>query len=327
MTFIDSKGQFNNIVEPFTNSLDNHILNKKNEKQLKITGDKNKLGYFFMTLATCLGIVISITYFGANLVFYKWALQGLTRCSSKDYKKLFDVIFPTEWNKKLCSDNDSDIKSGGNKGTIKECIAENSTVNEFCAMSNYKMPLNTNFSNPGIKEWFIMSSALTNVNINEVIKTIISFLPYGNLCWITFIFAIILIPLIIFLVTPLVSFLGMLFHEFREAINLFNCSPILSVVLIFLLVIGFCLPIASIYSMVATVLVAVKLLLFPLLYGGKDTLFKIIGNHLFLINILVIIMSLITVISISNLVNKNIYTGILIAYIPLILSYLYKIFT
>ena len=66
-----SNEQFNNIVEPFSNSQNDNIQKKKNEKQSKIQGNKNKFGKVFMTLAINIYIVFLITYTGANLVFYK----------------------------------------------------------------------------------------------------------------------------------------------------------------------------------------------------------------------------------------------------------------
>ena len=107
-----SNKQFNNIVEPFSNSTNDIIQNKKIEKQTKINVDNNQLGHFFIALAVCVGVIITVTYSGANLVFYKWALQPLTRCSSKDYNKLFDVIFPTECNEPICTGK-SKSSSGG----------------------------------------------------------------------------------------------------------------------------------------------------------------------------------------------------------------------
>ena len=152
-------------------------------------------------------------------------------------------------------------------------------------------------------------------------------MPTEKLCWITFLSGILILPLIILLVVPLVSWGAMLIHMFKEAFNNFSNNPVIWGILLFILGIGFAFPIASVYSVVLTLLVFMKLVFLPITMGGKDTLLRIVGNNLFLINILVWIISLVTVITASDVVNKNIYTGILIAYIPLSLLYLYKIFS
>ena len=209
---------------------------------------------------------------------------------------------------------------------IRECIIQNSAIDDFCKTSESTSSANYDFENPGLKEWFVRSYKFTNINVNDVIKHIIEYLPDGKLCWVTFLLGFIVIPIIILFIVPPVSFIAMLINMFKEGFSYFSKNPIGGIILLFLLIIGFAFPIASVYSSVITLLVMVKLLFYPVIMGGKDTLLKIVGNNLFLINILVWVTCLVTVISMSNIVNKNIYTGVLIAYIPLSLFYLYKMF-
>lgn len=322
--------QYNNTVEAFSNSSNDNIQNKKNEKNSSINNDKKQLGIFFVILLYCIGTVITISYMGANLLFYKWALQPLTRCSSKKYSNLFDIVFPTECNEPICTGKTKQSSSGGGNSGITECIIENNDIKDFC---KFTLISGLESKNPVVR-WLKKSYKLSNVYVNSVIKNIISNLPSGDLCGVTFLLGFIIIPIIITLVVPVVSFVAMFVNVFKEAFGaVFSTNfshPLIHLLVgIFLVILAFLfsLPISSIYSVVLPIIVMAKLLLYPVMMGGKDTLLKIVGKNLFLINIMVWLSCLITVIYMSNIVSKNIYIGIMIAYIPLSLLYLYKIFT
>ena len=67
-------------------------------------------------------------------------------------------------------------------------------------------------------------------------------------------------------------------------------------------------------------------LFYPLFSGGKDTLLKIINMNIKIINIIILLTLTILVSMMNSYVSKNIYTGIIIGFVPIFLIYLNNIF-
>ena len=320
------KEQFNNMVsvkESFSN-----IEKRKQEKQSENGKDNDinkNLGKMFKDFLIALGIVVIIVYLGSNIVFYKWALYRLTRCSTKDYNKLFDVIFPDKCEEPICGDNISggSISRGGSNGVdlnkvksyssiLKECIVENSDIKNFCKTSISVPKLyEYNLDKPGLKEWWARTYKFTNVTVHSYIKYIIEKSPSDKLCWITFCLGCIFIPIIL-IVVFFVSLFGLIYNMFKEAYSTYLPNYPIKGILLFL---GLFLPLwglAIIYSLLMTLFVAVKLIFYPIFIGGKDTLINIIKNQSQVVNSLIWIASLIVFIDAQNNLNKNVYIGVLI---------------
>jgi len=334
------KETFNNIVsvkESFSN-----IEKRKQEKQSDNGKDKNNLGKMFMVALIYLGIVVIIVYLGSNIVFYKWALYRLTRCSTKEYNKLFNVIFPDKCKEPICGDNSSggSISRGGSTGVdlnkvksyssiLKECIVENSDINDFCKTSISAPKLSEyDLKNPGLKEWWAKTYKFTNITVHSYIKYIIENSPSDKLCWITFLLGFIIIPIIL-IVVFFVSLFGLIYNMFKEAYSTYLTNNLSKgIVLLSVLFLGLFGPlwaIAIIYSLLMTLFVAVKLIFYPIVIGGKDTLMKIIKSNLTIVNILIWIASLIVFLDAQNNLNKNVYIGVLIAYVPLSIMFFYNL--
>jgi hypothetical protein len=310
---VDKYENFENIE----NVKDNNSKHKK----------KNIMNLIVTTIISFL-IIILISWFGASLLFYKWAAKHETKCNADE--TLFDIIFPNDLSSNL-GNSKTKVQTAGSVGSLvrggsnlKECIERNKNIDSICSTSSsvehkYKF----NFNNPGLKEWSFKSINNTNKMINSFIKAIIDIMPDGNMCSITFLLGIIVIPIIYLLLFP-ISFFGLLINMFSEALN--NKFYILLFVLGLGLFLGYSYLVPTLFSMIIPLFVLIKLIFYPLFSGGKDTLLKIINMNIKIINIIILITLTILVSMMNSYVSKNIYTGIIIGFVPIFLIYLNNIF-
>jgi hypothetical protein len=317
--------QFNNIVEPFSSSTNNSSTNYKkvNKGQSILDQDRDKLKWFFIALAICVGGVIYVTFMGANLIFYQWALHGYTRCSSRDHKKkLFDLIFPTE--DALSGGNNQ--KGGGYLNEMRQCFKEQPDLGDYCktSISGLKTGIHSSqFDNK------ILNT--TNYDINNVIKMIITLCPGGDFCWVTFLLGWIIIPMIV-VVVFFAAIICLLKNGGASALKYCETKPISGTILLIILAIGI-IPIpgytwglASIYATYMSILVTMRLVFYPAAIGGKKTLLKIMQNNSLVINLLIWLAGLAMVITAGYELNQNIFHGMFGSFILSSIVMLYNNF-
>ena len=339
--------QYSNMVdvEGFTNK-DSNALDKK-IKEKSTSGKKNTIGQVISLLVICLGLAIIISYLGATLLFFIWSI-GINNCSKNEGKNLFEYIFPTFCNNQEFCEKDVDLKGGSSfsdmKTTfnqykssidnyfkdVKECVKKNEDIKNFCNTvdtTNKKL----NWNDPGLYEWFLKSNKETNYFVNGALKTILKALPSGSVCGITFAFAWLfyfVLLVISLLVMPLIYGGLFLFNNVMNGFDYFmNKNKDSGIVKIIKLGVGLFISFSTFLLIGSgnSISLMFKMLFYPLVIGGSDIILKIINQNFFMIRIILIIMSIVFVALIGDKVNKNIYTGIIIGYIPLLLINLWSL--
>ena len=347
--------QYSNMVdvEGFSNKDTNAVDEKIKEKS--VSGKKNSIAHIISILLILLGLAIIISYLGATLLFFIWSIG--TECSKNKNKELFEYIFPTSCEgegfcKKKQGDSQTDgielqelnggssfsgIKSTLNeyKGNIdnyfkdiKECVRKNKSINSFCNTTNISSQ-KINWNNPGLYEWFLKSYKETEFFINGILKNILQILPKGSICGLTFAFGwlfYLVLLLLSIIIIPVLS--GGLF-AFNNVTNGFDYfmkeNNDTLILLIIKLVVGIIITFSTflIVGSANSISLFLKMLFYPLVIGAGDIILKIINQNFFVIRLILILMSIIFVSLISNNVNKSVYSGILIGYIPLLIYNLF----
>ena len=335
--------QYSNMVdvEGFSNKDANAVDKKIKEKS--VSGKKNSIAHIISILLILLGLAIIISYLGAILLFFMWSI-GIDNCSKNKNKNLFEYIFPSEFeNGEFCKkDYNQSMKGGssfsGIKSTlneyratidnyfkdIKECVRENESINNFCNTSDIKGK-KYDCNDPGLYEWFLKSYKESEFFINGILKNILQILPNGSMCGITFAFGwlfYILLLLICIIIIPLISGGLFAFNNVMNGLDYFmkenNSSEIVKIIKLILgIIITF-----STFLIVGTgnsISLFLKMLFYPLVIGGGDIILKIINQNFFVIRIILILMSIVFVALIGDKVNKSVYNGIIIGYMPLLI--------
>lgn len=329
--------QYSNMVdvEGFSNNDANAVDKKIKEKS--ISGKKNSIAHIISILLILLGLAIIISYLGATLLFFTWSI-GINNCSKNKNKNLFEYIFPTEFeNGEFCKKNPP-MSGGSIKSTlneyratidnyfkdIKECVRENESINSFCNTSDIKSK-KYDCNNPGLYEWFLKSYKETEFFVNGILKNILQILPNGSICGLTFAFAwlfYLLLLLVALIIIPFLSGGLFAFNNVTNGLDYFmseNNSTL--IIKIIKLVVGFIITFSTflIVGSGNSIFLFFKMLFYPLLIGAGDIILKIINQNFFIIRIILILMSIIFVSLLSNNVNKSVYNGILIGYLPLLI--------
>lgn len=355
--------QYSNMVnvEGFNNKKEEINIVDEKIKEKSISGKKNKIANIISLILICLGLAIIITYLGATLLFFVASIStNIENCKKKD---IFEFIFPTEEIITTTSSS-SGVGGGGGGGggvggggvggggggggdgggsllsntklkfndyfkDIKDCVRKNENVILNCEtkLSEKKF----DWDNPGLYEWFLKSHKESNNLINGTLKKSLEMLPTDNLCGITFAFAwlyylILLIISIFFL--PLIS--GGLFvfntilNGFDYFLNKNKDGPIIQIIKLCVgLFVSF--SIFFIVGISDSITLIFKMLFYPLIIGAGDIILKIINQNLFIVKIVLMLISIIFISLLSNKVNKNIFNGILIGYLPLMIYNLWNL--
>lgn len=335
--------QYSNMVdvEGFINQNkeNNNAVDEKMKENL-VSNKKNSLLKFIAILFICLGTLIIISYLGATLLFFIWSI-GITDCSKDGTKNLFEYIFPISCDgEEFCKnqnvnygnvENNKNFEGGSsNFKDIKNCLNNNKDLKDFCNQKNIKLD-DTNWNNPGMYEWFLKTFKETNYLINTVLINILKVLPNNDFCGITFIFAwlfYIILFIISITILPFISGLIFFFKYIWNGTDYFlknNKSDIIlrylklliGFFITFLVPIPFSLPL--LLGSAIGISLMFKMLFYPLVLGAGDIILKIINQNLFIIKLLLIIISIIFVTLLNNNVNKSVFYGILIGYIPLLI--------
>ena len=298
----------------------NKYENFENIENLKKDNKKNKkknIINLIITIIVSIIIIIILSWFGSSLLFYKWASKNDTKCNNG--KTLFDVIFPNDLSSNLGKNKNKDQMGG----EIMNCIARNKNLDSICtSSSSIESKYKFNFKFPGLKEWSFKSVDNTNNTINSIIKAILDILPDGDMCSITFLLGGLVIPFIFFLIYP-VAFVALLVNMFIQALE--YKFYILLAVLILGLIMGYSYILPILFSFIMPIFILIKLLFYPLASGGKDTLLKIIQMNMKIINIIILFTLTLLVGMMNSYFSKNIYTGIIIGFIPIFIIYLNNI--
>tara|TARA_B100001057_G_scaffold500963_1_gene619281 strand:+ start:11778 stop:12686 length:909 start_codon:yes stop_codon:yes gene_type:complete len=292
--------------------------NIENVKEGNKKDKKKNIMNLIITIFLSLMIIIKLSWFGASLLFYKWASKKETKCNSG--KTLFDVIFPNELSSNLGNSKAKEQMGG----EMMNCIERNKNLDSICSSSSsgeskYKF----NFKFPGLKEWSFKSLDNTNKTINSMIKAILDVLPDGDMCSITFLLGGLVIPFIYILVYP-VAFVALLVNMFTQALE-YKFYILLSV-LILGLFLGYSYILPTIFSLIMPIFILIKLLFYPLASGGKDTLLKIVQMNMKIINIIILLTLTLVVGMMYSQFSKNVYIGIIIGFVPIFFIYLNNIF-
>ena len=355
--------QYDNIVpveEGFTDKItnDKNLIDKKIDDNKRIkSGDKNNFVKIFYYLAISLGIAILMSYFGATLVFMTWAIS-IKECGPNKNKSLFNYIFPTECNEEICKENDimDTFQKGGNirerirqniqskRESIsnyfkdaKKCVNDNKNIESFCESVESKTKSKFNVKDPGIRELIMRTIKITNITVNSSIEKVLGNLPSGSNCGITFFFGlffyIVLASLIAIPIIPFVISVYFTFQLFQNTMNFYTeknpgTGLILLIFLIFTSIIPIfpTLPLCFLYGVVTSIILLFKLMFYPLVLNATDVLFKILKQNMFILRIILIIYSIVVVAFLNDVFNSNIYTGILIGSIPIIIYQIYSLF-
>ena len=298
----------------------NKYENFENIENLKKDNKKNKkknIINLIITIIVSIIIIIILSWFGSSLLFYKWASKNDTKCNNG--KTLFDVIFPNDLSSNLGKNKNKDQMGG----EIMNCIARNKNLDSICtSSSSIESKYKFNFKFPGLKEWSFKSVDNTNNTINSIIKAILDILPDGDMCSITFLLGGLVIPFIFFFIY-LVAFVALLVNMFIQALE--YKFYILLAVLILGLIMGYSYILPILFSFIMPIFILIKLLFYPLASGGKDTLLKIIQMNMKIINIIILFTLTLLVGMMNSYFSKNIYTGIIIGFIPIFIIYLNNI--
>ena len=298
----------------------NKYENFENIENLKKDNKKNKkknIINLIITIIVSIIIIIILSWFGSSLLFYKWASKNDTKCNNG--KTLFDVIFPNDLSSNLGKNKNKDQMGG----EIMNCIARNKNLDSICtSSSSIESKYKFNFKFPGLKEWSFKSVDNTNNTINSIIKAILDILPDGDMCSITFLLGGLVIPFIFFFFFS-VAFVALLVNMFIQALE--YKFYILLAVLILGLIMGYSYILPILFSFIMPIFILIKLLFYPLASGGKDTLLKIIQMNMKIINIIILFTLTLLVGMMNSYFSKNIYTGIIIGFIPIFIIYLNNI--
>lgn len=341
--------QYSNMVdvEGFSNK-DTNAVDKK-IKENSVSGKKNSIANIISILLILLGLAIIISYLGATLLFFTWSI-GINNCSKNKNKNLFEYIFPTEHeNEEFCKKNDnsgikggsafSDVKSTLNEyretidnyfKDVKDCVRKNESISNFCTTSDVKRK-KYDCNNPGLYEWFSKSYKETEFFVNGILKNTLQILPNGSICGITFAFGwlfYLLLLLVCLIVIPFLSGGLFAFNNVTNGLDYFmsenKSTPIIKMIK---LVVGIVITFST-FLIVGTgnsISLFFKMLFYPLVIGGGDIILKIINQNFFVIRLILILMSIVFVALIGDKVNKSVYNGILIGYVPLLLMNIWSI--
>ena len=329
--------QYSNMVdvEGFSNKDANAVDKKIKEKS--VSGKKNSIAHIISILLILLGLAIIISYLGATLLFFTWSI-GINNCSKNKNKNLFEYIFPTEFeNGEFCKKS-APMSGGSIKSTlneyratidnyfkdVKECVRENESINNFCNTSDIKSK-KYDCNNPGLYEWFLKSYKETEFFVNGILKNILQILPNGSICGLTFALAwlfYLLLLLVALIIIPFLSGGLFAFNNVTNGLDYFmskNDSG--QIIKMIKLVVGFIITFSTflIVGSGNSISLFFKMLFYPLVIGAGDIILKIINQNFFIIKIILILMSIIFVSLLGNNVNKSVYNGILIGYLPLLI--------
>ena len=343
--------QYNNmeIVEGF-NIKDKEINAVDKKIKLKsISGNKDNVKEIISLALIFLGLAIIISYLGATLLFFVWSI-GIKNCSKNQNKNLFEYIFPTfcdneefcksEVNRKSNMEGGSggsgfsDIKSTLNEykdninnyfKDVKDCVKKNQNIEDFCHSVDRSVKKN-NWDNPGIYEWFLKSYKESNYFVNEnLIKNVLLIMPGGSMCGLTFALAWIFYILLFFVTITVLPFISGGLFLFNTVVNGFdyfmNKNKDGDISKIIKLVVGLIISFSTFLLVGGANSFALffKMLFYPLVIGGGDIILKIIKQNFFIIKLMLILSSIIFISLLSDKVNKNVYNGIVMAYVPLLL--------
>ena len=329
--------QYSNMVdvEGFSNKDTNAVDQKIKENS--VSGKKNSIAHIISILLILLGLAIIISYLGAILLFFTWSI-GINNCSKNKNKNLFEYIFPTEFeNGEFCK-KDPAMTGGSIKSTlkeyrdtidnyfkdVKECVRENESINNFCNTADV-ITKKHDCINPGLYEWFLKSNKETEFFVNGILKNTLQILPNGSMCGITFAFGwlfYILLLLVSIIVIPLLSGGLFAFNNVMNGLDYFmkenNSSEIVKMIK---LIVGIVITFST-FLIVGTgnsISLLLKMLFYPLVIGAGDIILKIINQNFFVIRLILILMSIVFVALIGDKVNKSVYNGIIIGYMPLLI--------
>lgn len=324
-----------------------NTIDKKIKENNGIEPDKNNIGKIISSVIMFIGLLIIIVYLGTMLVFYRWAVE-INNCGSDESKSLFDYIFPTNFPGITDRDTNTNRETapsstGGTniKNRLKEisstyfkeaneCIKKNPVLEGVCRAQEMKK-FTMNMNDPGLKEWFYKSLKDTESSVNSSLKYVIhTFLPLHQ-CWITFILAFIIYLILFILISssilPLVIGVKLL-YDIMINTSIIGDSNLNIIIKSIFLVLGIISAffIFMPYGMIGSVMILLKLIFYPLMLKSTDVFIKILKENQVAIKILVMLMSLSIVSDMSQVVDNQVYTGILVAYVPILLYNIYKLF-
>ena len=273
---------------------------------------------FIKTIFLCILFIILIpTLFGTNLLFYMWSLTKEAVCSSNN-ETFFDYIFKQKAN--TSDQKTRDVQMGGSN--IGNCL-DKKDIKDFCKLdSNIKIPKFT-----GILGLIFSFKESTNYDTNQFLKMYFARLSTeGIMCRIIFLLAIPIIAcilLILLFFTPIVMVVNtynLLDKHFDGFIN----NLIIKCIFFSTLFLWFWIP--SLYGIISTIFITIKLLLYPMFFGGKKLLLELIKQNLSGINLLIFINNLVLIIKSKTILDTSGFITLLCFYIPITINQINFIF-